>query len=354
MRSSKKVPSERDMQAIPRWARVALAARTMRRLQPLLIAAWPKATRRYREGVEWAIAEGERAAAQGCPTPDLSDAGMAAMNVYGDQPMKAETAGYLAFAASRVSFSSQQPSAPSAQFALEEALWAVHHFEEDHAAPGAKKAALEAIWSDYQKLKEVTKRAKWTDLTPVAPDFFGPMWPNGIPQNWPATAINTPAPIAKRRRRRPTVEELGLPPDLIAFLHSGRQLEFDHSVTEVGLVRLKPLDHLRFDEFTVTAVGTPLERKDPHRGENGYYALRVVDLIGESDSYSPEGLLAWFCEYQVYGAWDTDHHNAVAFPKVAWSKIVANPAKFLDAPWHPDGKVAKYIEPWKHCVFKAR
>ena len=76
MRSSKKVPVVLDMQAIPRWARVALAARTARRVQPLVLASWPKATKKFQRGVEWAIAEGESAARQGSPTPDLKDAGM--------------------------------------------------------------------------------------------------------------------------------------------------------------------------------------------------------------------------------------------------------------------------------------
>ena len=104
--------------------------------------------------------------------------------------------------------------------------------------------------------------------------------------------------------------------------------------------------------FLANTEDTPLERKDPHRGEAGHYALRVVDLIGESDSYGPEGLLAWFCDYGAFGSWDSDHLTAFAFPKVSWSKIVADPAKYLDAPWHPYSNVAKYIEPWKHCEFK--
>src|SRR5262245_50308739 len=110
MKSPKNVPSERDMQAIPRWARVALAARTLRRLQPLLLACWPKATRKFQRGVDWAITEGESAAAQGGTTADLNNAGMAAMDVYGDAPMDATTANYLAFAAARVSSGGQQPS----------------------------------------------------------------------------------------------------------------------------------------------------------------------------------------------------------------------------------------------------
>src|SRR6266508_2823397 len=200
MKSYKKVPVDRDMRAIPRWARVALAARTLRRVQPLLLISWPKATKKFQRGVEWAIAEGESAAAQGSPTPDLKDAGMTAMNVIGDEPMNAVTANYLAFAASRVSFSGQQPGASDAQFALEQAHWAAYYFEKNHDAPGAEQATLEAIWNDFQQLKETSRREKWTDLTTVAPDFFGPMWPNGLPRNWPA-ALVTPS-VADRKSTR--------------------------------------------------------------------------------------------------------------------------------------------------------
>jgi hypothetical protein len=353
MKTSKKVPGDRDMRAIPRWARVALAARTVRRIQPLLLVSWPKATRKSQRGVEWAIAEAESAATQGSPTPDLKDAGAAAMNARGHAPMNAVTANFLANAASHVSASGQQLSATiMARAALEQARWAVYWFEEYHDAPGAEQATVEAIWNDFQQLKVASKREKWTDLTAVAPDFFGPMWPNGLPRNWPMAPVAPPMPVAKRPRRKPKVDELGLPAEFIAFLRAGRQLDFDHRQTEVGPVRLKPLTHLRFEEFAVTTEDTPMERKDPHRGEAGHYALRVVDLIGESDSYGPEGLLAWFCDYGAFGSWDGDHLTAFAFPKVSWSKIVADPAKYLDASWDLSSNVAKYIEPWKHCEFK--
>src|SRR5262249_31179877 len=217
---------------------------------------------------------------------------------------------------------------------------------------GVEKATLEALWSDWQKLKKVSKREKWTDRTPVAPDFFGPMWPDGLPEKWPALAATSVVKARKRSRRRPSVEELGLPADLLAFLQAERQLEFDPRQTMIGPVKLKPLAHLQFDTLTVTTEGTHLERKDPHRGEEGYYLLRVVDLIGECDAYGPYGLFAWFCDYKAFGTWDADHHIAIVFPKVSWSKIAADPAKYLDAQWDLNRKVGKYLEPWRHCAFK--
>src|SRR5262249_17184660 len=140
--------------------------------------------------------------------------------------------------------------------------------------------------------------------------------------------------------------------DLIAFLRAQRQLDVDPQKTTTGPVALKPLAHLQFDELPVTTKGTPLEHMDPHRGEEGYYALRVVHLVGECDAYHPDGLLAWFCDYGVYGSWNGNRCTARAFPGASWSKIVANPAKYLDTQKRANQKVARYIEPWQHCEFK--
>ena len=64
---------------------------------------------------------------------------MAAMEVYGSQPMDAVPAGYLAFAASRVSFGGQQPKGSDAQVALD-----------GHAGP--REAGRQ--WSDRESLME--------------------------------------------------------------------------------------------------------------------------------------------------------------------------------------------------------
>jgi hypothetical protein len=312
--------------------------------------SWPKATKKYQRGVEWAIAEGEHAAALGNPTPDLKYAANAAMDVYGTEPLGADTANYMAFAASKVPLAARQPTASMAQLALEQASWAVVYFEKDHAAPGFGDAFVEAIWADFRRLKDASEREKWTDRTPVAPDFFGPMWPNGLPANWPEPPTAS-VPTVKRLPA-PDVSKLGLPDELIAFLKAGHQLNYDPKESEIGPITLKPVDHLRVDEFQVTTIGTPLERKDPNRRKEGFYTLRAIDLIGESGSYGPEGLLTWFCDYGVFGSYDPDHAIAMAFPNVSWSDIMANPLKYLDAQWHPERNAGKHIEPWKHCEFR--
>jgi len=353
MKMHKTVPSDGDLQSIPRWARVALIARTLRRVQPLLLASWPTATKKFQRNMDWAIAEGEAAAAAGGITPDLHRAGMAAMDVYGNAPMDADIANQLAFAASRVSFCAQQPNVRDGAYTLEHALAGVESFQGSRKVRDLKRIVVQAIWKDLALLQAAAQREKWTSRTPVTPEFFGPMWPNGLPPHWPATAAVPPVRRRRRASRTPILPELGLPADLIAFLEEGRELAYDPEGTEIGLVGLKPLSHLRVSTITVTTMDTPMERKDPHRDEDGYYELRIVDFIGESDDQDPEGLLAWFCDYAMFGAWDNDHHTAIGFPKATWSAIAANPVKYLDAQWNPDDRVGKHIEPWKHCAFVA-
>ncbi len=99
MKSPSQIPTTEELRLIPRWARVALTARAVRRLQPLLLASWPDVSEEFQRHIEWAISEAETAAAQGSLTLDLEDAGMAAMEVYSRRPNNVEPAGHLSYAA---------------------------------------------------------------------------------------------------------------------------------------------------------------------------------------------------------------------------------------------------------------
>lgn len=351
-KSHKDVPQDADMHQIPRWARVALVGRTLRRVQPLLLATWPKATKKFKRSVERAIAEGELAASQAAPTPELKDTGMAAMDVYGTEPTDAETASYIAFAASRVSFAAREPQAGSAQFGIEEAVQAVYWYERNQKARGVTSSTVTAIWRDFNRLKSLSQSEGWNNKSPIVPEVFGPMWSKGPPKNWPKEASRPLTVKPTRKRPKPRTGGLDLPSGMIDFLESGNEFEFDSSKAECGPVRLKPLSHLRQDEFTIRTDGTPAQKNDPHRRDEGYYILRVIDLVGECDAYDPDGLLAWFSDYKMFGGYDVDHHNAIVFAKASWADIVADPAKYLNAQWNPKGRFVKYIhEPWKHCDF---
>ena len=57
-------PTEEALLGLPRWARVAFAARCARRVQPLF-AGWPRASEKNVAGIDGAIATAEKTAGSG-------------------------------------------------------------------------------------------------------------------------------------------------------------------------------------------------------------------------------------------------------------------------------------------------
>jgi hypothetical protein len=51
-------------------------------------------------------------------------------------------------------------------------------------------AQLRCIRRDFNRLKRLAREQKWTDETPVPPEVFGPMWPEGVAPYW---AVEPPA-----------------------------------------------------------------------------------------------------------------------------------------------------------------
>lgn len=38
---------------------------------------------------------------------------------------------------------------------------------------------------DFELIRAAAAAEKWTDETPVPPEFFGALWPFGVPNGWP-------------------------------------------------------------------------------------------------------------------------------------------------------------------------
>jgi hypothetical protein len=147
------------------------------------------------------------------------------------------------------------------------------------------------------------------------------------------------------------VDELRLPGDLVAFLEAGKQLTYDASACEAGLVVLMSRDGLRLRTFAMHCASTPLADDDPHRGESGCYRVPGVDLVADcSGDYTPEGLLIWLPEELRFGTWDCDHDLISVFgPEVTWTQIANTPARFLNAQWEFDDldrAPAEFLVPW--------
>jgi hypothetical protein len=348
------IPTQDDLKRLPRWARVALVARAVRRIQPLYLEGWPEAPLEFQEAIEAAIAEGELAASQGQPTPNLQAAGLGAMEVYGEAPdairFSKEYVNRTPYAAARVSFAGRESKPSFADSGLYMALSAVRSFERASKRSGLMELFARLIWEDFKFAEASAKSGKWKSTTPVPADVFGPLWPDGPPEGWP---VNAP-PVLKPKARPAgiDVKELRLPRDLVAFLKEGKRLKYNASKSEVGPIVLKPLDHLRLSQFEANTEGTPAHEKDPNRGKPGHYLIRAVDLVAECDAYGPDGIFAWLPDYKCFGQWDPDHQQVIVFPKTTWSEIVAKPARYLDAQWTDFEDIGRYIEPWKHGTFQ--
>jgi hypothetical protein len=149
----------------------------------------------------------------------------------------------------------------------------------------------------------------------------------------------------------PQMDSFELPDDLVQFLASGQQLEYDPTTCEAGQVRLHGLSELRTRTFGAHCGGTPFETDDPDLG--GVYRVPGVDLVAAcTGDYKPEGLLIWFPGERSFGVWDSSHDYVLVFGSVvSWSDIAKNPARFINAQWgfeDIDRAPAEFLQPWKN------
>lgn len=47
-------------------------------------------------------------------------------------------------------------------------------------------AQLRCIRRDFKRLRTLARKQNWADDTPVLPDVFGPLWPEGVAPSWAA------------------------------------------------------------------------------------------------------------------------------------------------------------------------
>ena len=64
-------------------------------------------------------------------------------------------------------------------------------------ANAAGDATVKASLADYHLLRQAASREGWTDDTPVPPTFFGPLWPEGEPKDWPLPVPEAEEPAAE-------------------------------------------------------------------------------------------------------------------------------------------------------------
>lgn len=173
--------TKEEIKQLPRWALVAFAARCSRRVLPLFKHSWQQDPWAFASLIEKAVLMIENAAKTGTPHESLAT--------------ELDSAESEAIEASH-----DNNGINAAAYVLEATFYAdcTSCEKRDHvnAALECCTAATKAanifnvcirshIRNDFEKILDVVKANKLTDETPVAPEIFGLMWPNGKPFGWP-------------------------------------------------------------------------------------------------------------------------------------------------------------------------
>lgn len=176
------LPTDGELASVPRWCRVALLARAARRVWPLFAETWHEA-REFEIGtVRNDIEVAELAAANGKSPPQTNDldtvvAALTARSI--------PVAAAVARAAARAREAAIDAESPYAlPIHLDQALIA--------ASEAGKAFGINVdpfIRQDFDQIARLALWKSWIDETPVPPEVFGPLWPDGPPHGWPTDAL---------------------------------------------------------------------------------------------------------------------------------------------------------------------
>ena len=163
--------TQQELQPLPRWARLALTARCLRRARELVRAPTEQA------GVlDEALARIEQASGQGRAGDELADAAAAAYTLALDRlDQKApvaepdEAVVVVCMVAHATAFAAEAATLPDARTAshlLAQSIdFAVHAFRLARQQAGPE--VLAAMRADLTQLREAAQRQGWSDETPV-------------------------------------------------------------------------------------------------------------------------------------------------------------------------------------------
>jgi hypothetical protein len=177
--------TQEEIQSLPRWARLAFAARCVRRARALL-----QAPRDQVRVIENAIALTEQASARGQAGDALADAAAAAYTLAlnavdfagrspgAEAPSDEDDALILTCTvAHAAAFAAEAATVAVARMAAFLVCQSVDFAIQAHvtADPDAAPAVIQAMRDDWQLLQDAVEEEGWGNLMPVPPDFFDPL-----------------------------------------------------------------------------------------------------------------------------------------------------------------------------------
>jgi hypothetical protein len=164
---------------LPRWTRVAFAARCARQVFPLLAQHWSGVPTNRSNAVRLAIDLAEQSAAEGHAAEGLKDAVLQATIVAGAALMSAEgnpppvnaysgtTASFVAKAAEKAAESAQADDDDSLDAAMQ--AWS---FATSAATSAEEEGIAEELKEDFGKLHRAATRGRWTDRTKIPSEIW--------------------------------------------------------------------------------------------------------------------------------------------------------------------------------------
>ncbi|AMV25070.1 hypothetical protein VT84_11785 [Gemmata sp. SH-PL17] len=205
------LPGAEEIAKLPRWARVAFAARCARRVLPIVNKFWVNVPKQHLQTLDRAVrvAEGAdiddaragvyaiaRAAADVSTARTGNDAttyAAAAARYAVDTVADADAATYAASHATAARYAADVVAADTATVrgAAAAADAAMHSL--CRVVTLGTIGHLAAPARDFDRLTRLAEKEKWTDDTPVPPTVFGPMW-DGPPPEWWTDNILTDLP----------------------------------------------------------------------------------------------------------------------------------------------------------------
>jgi hypothetical protein len=163
---------------LPRWARVAFAARCARQVFPLLARHWPRIPSKYSNAIRLATDLAEQSASEGCAVEGLKDAAMNAVVAAGAALASEDESGPKdAFSGTIASFVAKaaEKAAKSARLDADDSLFAAMEawdLAAKAAASAGKREIAEKLEEEFSKLHRVADRGRWTDRTKIRSEVW--------------------------------------------------------------------------------------------------------------------------------------------------------------------------------------
>ena len=199
------LPAEEEIAELPRWAQVAFAARCARRVLPLFLQKWPDAPQSYVAQLAWAVDVSEKSAARsGAGDVWAPPAGAitclayvcdAVINADRNRARAVEVIVATGVAITKFKDRAENIFDPH----LSTGVAVITHNASVALANGiatsretyssAVMVADAVIRRDFDHLANLSDWGRWTDETPVPPEVFGPLWPEGVPVGWPVATV---------------------------------------------------------------------------------------------------------------------------------------------------------------------